>query len=162
MTLSITLIGGPTALIEIDGFRLLTDPNFDATGAVQLTHVRLEKLSGPAVSADAVGPVDAVLLSHDQHSDNLDNSGRDFPSRANRQLTTTAGATRLGRHAEGLAPWGRTELTAQHGRSLTVTATHARHGPSGLEPTSADVIPPRSVGVNKGIDGKCLCRSSRP
>jgi L-ascorbate metabolism protein UlaG (beta-lactamase superfamily) len=26
MTVSITLIGGPTALIEIDGFRLLTDP----------------------------------------------------------------------------------------------------------------------------------------
>ena len=26
MTLTITLIGGPTALIEIDGFRLLTDP----------------------------------------------------------------------------------------------------------------------------------------
>ena len=30
MTLSITLIGGPTALLEIDGFRLLTDPTFDA------------------------------------------------------------------------------------------------------------------------------------
>ncbi len=32
MTLAITLIGGPTALIEIDGFRLLTDPTFDAPG----------------------------------------------------------------------------------------------------------------------------------
>ena len=29
MPISITLIGGPTALIEIDGFRLLTDPTFD-------------------------------------------------------------------------------------------------------------------------------------
>ena len=29
MTLSVTLIGGPTALIGIDGFRLLTDPTFD-------------------------------------------------------------------------------------------------------------------------------------
>ncbi len=140
MTLSITLIGGPTALIEIDGFRLLTDPTFDAPGAYQLPHVRLEKLSGPAVSADAVGPVDAVLLSHDQHSDNLDNSGRDFLSRANRVLTTTAGATRLGSHAEGLAPWDSTELTAKDGRSLTVTATPARHGPAGIEPMSGDVI----------------------
>ena len=26
MSLCIALIGGPTALIEIDGFRLLTDP----------------------------------------------------------------------------------------------------------------------------------------
>jgi hypothetical protein len=33
MTLSITLIGGPTALIEVDGFRLLTDPTLDAPGA---------------------------------------------------------------------------------------------------------------------------------
>jgi hypothetical protein len=55
MTLSITLIGGPTALIEVDGFRLLTDPTFDGPGAYQLPHVKLEKLSSPAVSADAVG-----------------------------------------------------------------------------------------------------------
>ena len=46
--------------------------------AYQLPHVKLEKLTGPALSADAVGQVDAVLLSHDQHSDNLDNSGKDF------------------------------------------------------------------------------------
>ena len=51
MTLTITLIGGPTALIEIDGFRLLTDPTFDQPGAYQLPHVKLEKLSGPAMSA---------------------------------------------------------------------------------------------------------------
>jgi L-ascorbate metabolism protein UlaG (beta-lactamase superfamily) len=47
MSVSITLIGGPTALIEIDGFRLLTDPTFDEPGAYQLPHVKLEKLTGP-------------------------------------------------------------------------------------------------------------------
>jgi L-ascorbate metabolism protein UlaG (beta-lactamase superfamily) len=99
MALSIKLIGGPTALIEVDGFRLLTDPSFDAPGAYQLPHVKLEKLSGPALKADAVGPVDAVLLSHDQHADNLDNSGRDFLARASRVLTTIAGAKRLGGNA---------------------------------------------------------------
>lgn len=30
--LRIPLIGGPTALIELDGFRLLTDPTFDPPG----------------------------------------------------------------------------------------------------------------------------------
>ena len=50
MSLSITLIGGPTALIEIDGFRLLTDPTFDQPGDYQLPHVKLEKLTGPALS----------------------------------------------------------------------------------------------------------------
>jgi L-ascorbate metabolism protein UlaG (beta-lactamase superfamily) len=116
-TLRMTLIGGPTALIEIDGFRLLTDPTFDAPGAFQLPHVKLEKLTGPALGAEAIGNVDAVLLSHDQHSDNLDHSGRDFLSKAKRVLTTEAGAKRLGGHAEGLAPWATTELMATDGRS---------------------------------------------
>ncbi|MGH6739550.1 MAG: MBL fold metallo-hydrolase, partial [Bradyrhizobium sp.] len=140
-SLRITLIGGPTALIEIDGFRLLTDPTFDAPGtAYQLPHVKLEKLIGPALSAEAIGKVDAVLLSHDQHSDNLDNSGKDFVQKAARVLTTVAGAKRLGGRAEGLAPWATVELTGQDGNSLTVTATPARHGPAGIEPLSGDVI----------------------
>ena len=129
MTLTITLIGGPTALIEIDGFRLLTDPTFDGPGDYQLPHVKLEKLTGPAMSARDVGPIDAVLLSHDQHSDNLDHSGRDFLAEAKRVLTTEAGAKRLGGKTEGFAPWASTELK-KGGRSLTVTATPARHGPA--------------------------------
>src|SRR6516164_8722607 len=104
MPVSITLIGGPTALIEIDGFRLLTDPTFDAPGAYQLLHVKLQKTIGPAMKADAIGPVDAVLLSHDQHSDNLDHSGREFLQGVKRVLTTEAGAKRLGGRVEGLAP----------------------------------------------------------
>src|SRR2546428_3845993 len=139
MTTSITLIGGPTALIEVDGFRLLTDPTFDAPGAYQLPHVKLEKLTGPALSAKAIGEVDAVLLSHDQHSDNLDNSGRDFLKSAKRVLTTEAGAKRLGGKTEGFAPWASTELK-KGGQSLTITATPARHGPAGIEPLSGDVI----------------------
>ena len=139
-TLRITLIGGPTALIEVDGFRLLTDPTFDEPGAYQLPHVKLEKLVGPALSAKAIGEVDAVLLSHDQHSDNLDNSGRDFLKHARRVLTTEAGAKRLGGKVEGFAPWQVTELTGDNGHSLTITATPARHGPAGIEPLSGDVI----------------------
>ena len=90
--LRITLIGGPTALIEVDGFRLLTDPTFDAPGAYQLPHVTLEKLSGPALGAEAIGEVDAVLLSHDQHADNLDHSGKAFLAQVKRVLTTVVGA----------------------------------------------------------------------
>ena len=138
-SLTLTLIGGPTALIEIDGFRLLTDPTFDAPRAYQLPHVKLEKLSGPALAEDAIGEIDAVLLSHDQHADNLDDSGKHFLPKAKRVLTTEVGAKRLGGHAEGLAPWASTELS-KNGRSLTVTATPARHGPAGIEPLSGDVI----------------------
>jgi L-ascorbate metabolism protein UlaG (beta-lactamase superfamily) len=138
-SLTITLIGGPTALIEIDGFRLLTDPTFDLPGTYQLPHVKLEKLSGPALALDMIGEIDAVLLSHDQHADNLDESGKHFLPKARRVLTTEAGAKRLGGHAEGLAPWASTELS-KGGRSLTVTATPARHGPHGIEPLAGDVI----------------------
>lgn len=138
--LRITLVGGPTALIELDGFRILTDPTFDGPGAYQLPHVKLEKLTGPALSAEAVGAVDVVLLSHDQHSDNLDHSGKDFLQRAGRVLTTVAGAKRLGGRVEGLAPWATTELIGKDGASLTITATPARHGPAGIEPLSGDVI----------------------
>ena len=140
MTLSITLIGGPTALIEIDGFRLLTDPTFDPPGAYQLPHVKLEKLAGPALTPDKIGNVDVVLLSHDQHADNLDDSGKEFLKVAKRVLTTQAGAKRLGGHAEGFAPWATTTLSGKDGGSLTVTATPARHGPAGIEPLSGDVI----------------------
>ena len=120
MSVSITLIGGPTALIEIDGFRQLTDPTFDAPGQYRLPHVTLEKLVGPALSAEMIGEVDAVLLSHDQHSDNLDHSGKAFLAGAKRVLTTEVGAGRLGAHAEGFAPWATTELS-KDGKSLTVT-----------------------------------------
>src|SRR5215831_17398082 len=78
----ITLIGGPTALIEAGGFRLLTDPTFDAPGEYNLPHVTLKKTSGPALTAEQIGPVHAVLLSHDQHADNFDHAARSCRHRA--------------------------------------------------------------------------------
>lgn len=135
----ITLIGGPTALIEVGGFRLLTDPTFDAPGEYKLPHVTLKKTSHPALTAEQVGRVDAVLLSHDQHADNFDHAGRAYAMQAPRLLTTVVGSKRLGGVAEGLAPGESTKLTNPAG-TLTVTATPARHGPAGIEPLAGDVI----------------------
>lgn len=138
--LTLTLIGGPTALIEINGFRLLSDPTFDPPGLYQKMPVHFEKTTGPAIAVEDIGRIDAVLLSHDQHADNLDRSGKAFLANAKRVLTTEAGARRLGQHAEGLAPWASTVLSGKDGRSLKITATPARHGPAGIEPLSGDVI----------------------
>ncbi len=135
----ITLIGGPTALIEVGGFRLLTDPTFDAPGEYKLPHVTLKKTSHPALTAEQIGRVDAVLLSHDQHADNFDHAGRAYAMQAPRLLTTVVGAKRLGGVAEGLAPGESTKLTNPAG-TLTITATPARHGPAGIEPLAGDVI----------------------
>ena len=81
-----------------------------------------------------------MLLSHDQHFDNLDHAGRAVLARANVVYTTRAGAARLGGGATGLAPWQTATLTGRGGRRLYITATPARHGPVGIEPISGDVV----------------------
>lgn len=145
-TLTITLIGGPTALLEVAGVRLLTDPTFSPPGAYPTGAVTLTKLVGPAMPPDAVGSVDAVLLSHDQHADNLDPAGRAFLARARHVFTTGVGAQRLAGVAgsqsliEGLAPWQTRDITSADGRTIHITATPARHGPAGIEPLTGEVI----------------------
>jgi L-ascorbate metabolism protein UlaG (beta-lactamase superfamily) len=139
-TARLTLIGGPTLLIEVAGLRLLTDPTFDPPQTYQMGEVSYSKFSSPALTADSLLPVDAVLLSHDQHMDNLDRGGREFLPRANRVLTTVSGARRLAGNSTGLAPWSALDLPLPDGRSLTVTSVPARHGPVGIEPITGDVI----------------------
>ena len=136
----ISQIGGPTVLIEIGGLRLLTDPTFDPPGEYRLPHVVLRKVAGPALAAKQIGPIDAVLLSHDQHADNLDHSGREFLATAARVFTTRAAASRLGGHVVGLSPWEPVSVTAPDGGELEIVATPARHGPAGIEPLSGDVV----------------------
>ena len=128
--LQLTYIGGPTALLEVGGLRLLTDPTFDPGGSEYRTPVYvLRKTQGPALAPEAVGAVDVVLLSHDHHFDNLDHAGRRLLATAARVLTTTAGAGRLGGNAVGLAPGQSHAVSTRNGRLLRITATPARHGP---------------------------------
>ena len=102
--LRLTYIGGPTALLEVGGLRLLTDPTFDPAGEEYQTSVyTLRKTTGPALEQGALGQIDAVLLSHDHHFDNLDRTGRLLLNGAATILTTQAGAERLGAPAIGLA-----------------------------------------------------------
>jgi L-ascorbate metabolism protein UlaG (beta-lactamase superfamily) len=79
----LTHIGGPTALIEVAGWRLLTDPTFDAPGGRYRFGwgTASRKTAGPALQPGDLGRIDAVLLSHDQHGDNLDAAGRSFRPR---------------------------------------------------------------------------------
>src|SRR5258708_10166187 len=131
---SITHIGGPTALIEVGELRLLTDPTFDPPGRhynFGLPLIGSTKTAGPALELDGLGRIAAVLLSHDQHQDNLDLRARDSLSRAGKVLTTIAGAKRLGGNAEGLRPWE--AMVLGEGENMgTVTATPARHGVPGI------------------------------
>lgn len=139
--IAITYVGGPTALLEVGGLRLLTDPTFDPAGkrynfgwgAIS------RKLQGPAMSREDLGRVDAVLLSHDQHDDNLDPAGRELLPTLGRVITTPAGAKRLGGEALGLAPWSSTTLALPEGGELKLTATPCRHGPPLSRPIVGEV-----------------------
>jgi L-ascorbate metabolism protein UlaG (beta-lactamase superfamily) len=129
-----TYIGGPTALFEWHGFRLLTDPTFDPPGGIyQNGPAVLEQIVGPALAPDALGRVDMVLLSHDHHLDNLDHSGRRFLASVPRVITTNEGAERLGGNAVGLAPWQSIDVPGADGRGLRITGTPAQHRPANLQ-----------------------------
>jgi L-ascorbate metabolism protein UlaG (beta-lactamase superfamily) len=140
--LRITHIGGPTTLIEVAGWRILTDPTFDAPGRRYNFGwgTSSRKLAGPALAIADVLPLDAILLSHDHHDDNLDAAGRALLPRAGTVITTEAGARRLGGNARGLAPWATTELSAEGKPRIEVTATPCRHGPPLSRPLVGDVI----------------------
>jgi L-ascorbate metabolism protein UlaG (beta-lactamase superfamily) len=139
-SVAIRYIGGPTALIEFCGLRFLTDPTFDGRdGEYTAGPVTLKKLTGPRVAVDDLGPIDFVLLSHDQHFDNLDRSGREMLTRAGQVLTTVDGAERLGNDAAGFVPWQTITVPTPDGAPLLITATPARHGPYGCEARSGPV-----------------------
>jgi L-ascorbate metabolism protein UlaG (beta-lactamase superfamily) len=138
----VTYIGGPTALIEIGPWRLLTDPTFDPPGKRYFFGwgTVSRKLQGPAIAFDELGHIDAVLISHDHHGDNLDPTGRALLPRMGQIVTTKPGARRLGAGATGLAPWDTTMLEAPGRTPIEITATPCRHGPPGSHPIVGDVI----------------------
>jgi L-ascorbate metabolism protein UlaG (beta-lactamase superfamily) len=133
----LTLVGGPTAVLEYAGLRWLTDPSLSPPGEYA---GGLVKTTGPAIDPDELLPIDAVLVSHEHHSDNLDPAGREFLPRAGRVLTTVQGAERLGAAATGLEPWASVEVDGAAGSPVTVTAVPAQHGPDGTDDITGPVI----------------------
>jgi L-ascorbate metabolism protein UlaG (beta-lactamase superfamily) len=137
--LGVRYLGGPTALLEVGGLRLLTDPTFDPPGDYPVGSRSLRKTIGAVVSPEDAGRVDAVLLSHDQHPDNLDRLGRDYLGSAPLVLSTAAAQQRLGGTVRALESWQQVELPRDGGAPLRVTGVPARHGPSGCEPATGPV-----------------------
>ncbi|MDC0710021.1 MBL fold metallo-hydrolase [Stigmatella sp. ncwal1] len=156
--MKLTYLGTATVLLEVEGMRLLTDPAFDPAGTAYdfgpwyapRAWFSSQKQYQTPMGNSEVGPVDAVLLSHDHHADNLDHEGRRLiagPTVA-RVITTRAGAARLagaappgrpsvpgeglgiGAKTTGLA-WGETTQLGSGAGALRLTATPARHGPVG-------------------------------
>jgi L-ascorbate metabolism protein UlaG (beta-lactamase superfamily) len=141
--LILTHIGGPTVLVEIDGWRLLTDPTFDPAGG----HYDFgwgtssDKVTGPALGVADLPPIDAVLLTHDHHGDNLDTAGRQLLASVGTVVTTAAGMRRLrAPGVRGMTAGEVTTLSAPDRPSLEIAATPARHGPPLSRLVVGDVV----------------------
>jgi L-ascorbate metabolism protein UlaG (beta-lactamase superfamily) len=138
----VRVLGGPTAFCEYGGLRFLTDPTFDAPGDYSRPGGRLLTKTAPSAGSPAdLGPIDAVLLSHDEHPDNLDTSGRALLAGIPLTLTTPGGGERLreslGDKVRGLADWDSVELDRPGGGTVTVTGVPALHGPGPREQVEA-------------------------
>lgn len=132
--LEATFVGDPTLRLRYAGLTFLTDPTFDDAPAEYPGGVTLRKLVGPALTPAQVGPVDVVLLSHDQHADNLDVRGRALLADVPLVLSTPDAAARVP-GVRGLEPWEETPV----GVGVRVTAVPAVHGPPGAEALSGQV-----------------------
>ncbi len=132
-------IGGPTVILEIGGLRLMTDPSLDPAGGIYHSGVLVhQKTMSPAIVD--IGKIDIVLLSHDQHFDNLDHAGRILLQKVAKTYTTVPGAERLKGQTVGLKPWQSDTVTTPDGTEIVITATPARHGPAGIEELQGEVI----------------------
>lgn len=129
----ITYVGGPTSIIELGGLRILTDPTFDPPGEYPVGQRILTKLVGPALLPDQIDDISLVLLSHDQHPDNLDKAGKEFALGAPLFLSTQAARERLGEKVTVLPVWEKIEITRPDGKTLTVMGVPAQHGPDNTE-----------------------------
>ncbi len=131
----VTYVGGPTVLLEYAGLRMLTDPTFDPPGSVRRSRVdpaREDRRAG-TFGGCRHPHVDAILLSHHEHPDNLDAAGRVLVGSGIPTLTTpyAAAAARPARcHRPGAV--GTAILEAPEGE-ITVTAVPGLHGPLGSE-----------------------------
>ncbi|MFD7768951.1 MBL fold metallo-hydrolase [Streptomyces sp. NPDC059787] len=141
--IQVRTLGGPTALFEYGGLRFLTDPTFDGPGDHPSQGPTLTKTAPADATPAELGPVDVVLLSHDEHADNLDTSGRAVLADVPLTLTTPGGGQRLGGTARGLADWESVDLDRPDGGTVTVTGVPAIHGPGPreeIEPITGQVV----------------------
>jgi len=136
-TTAITYIGGPTALLEYAGLRIVTDPTFDPPQTYdEPGTATLVKTRGPALARSEVWPVDLVLLSHHAHKDNLDWEGLELLAQGPLTLSTTLAASDLwGGSVVGLDDW-----ESHMVGNVTVTVVPALHGPPGSEPRVGPVV----------------------
>lgn len=131
-SLAITHITTATAIINVDGVNFITDPVFAPAGTEWLVPSLTLKIDhDPAISLDALPPIDAVLLSHEDHPDNLDELGRRLLD-GRHVITTPDGAKNLAPRpgVRGIQRWELMELYLS-GKKFKITGVPCIHYPGG-------------------------------
>ncbi|KAK1623429.1 beta-lactamase superfamily domain-containing protein [Colletotrichum phormii] len=129
---SITHITTASAILHIDGGNFLTDPVFSPAGTEwDMGPTVLKNTKGPALQLEDLPVIDAVLLSHEDHPDNLDELGRRLLD-GRKVLTTQDGARKLAPRpgVQALKP-GETTLLRVGGREFEFTGVPCQHLPGG-------------------------------
>jgi L-ascorbate metabolism protein UlaG (beta-lactamase superfamily) len=133
MKVTITHIDTACVLLNINGFKILTDPTLNKRDGFFPQYVSSpmafsKKYIDPALNSDEIGNVDLVLLSHDHHSDNLDKNGRIFIKTVKTVISTKDAVTRLKNpNTVGLDNWEEYKLETEKVRGLKITAIPAQH-----------------------------------
>ncbi|CAE6463236.1 unnamed protein product, partial [Rhizoctonia solani] len=142
-----TFIGTATAIITIDGVNFITDPVFDEAGtSYDMGIITLQSLKAPALGLHELPAIDAVLLSHEDHPDNLDTTGRTLLN-GRLVVTTPDGANKLKPRpaVHAIHPWQTIPLKIG-GKDFNITGTPCVHVPGGE--TTGFIIQTASFGTS--------------
>lgn len=130
MPVSITHIDTACILLDINGYKILTDPTLDEAGKCYYHGYGSfsRKTDNPALPEGDLPPIDLILLSHHQHKDNFDHKGKAFTQTVSTVLSTKAAAKAM-HGIIGLDDWEQFALNTPLVEGLTITATPAQHHP---------------------------------
>ncbi|EGZ15698.1 hypothetical protein PHYSODRAFT_507820 [Phytophthora sojae] len=136
-TVSVTHITTATAILSIDDVNFLIDPAFDKSGDFdQEGGFVLTKTDDPALGLEDLPVIVAILLSHEDHVDNLDASGRTMLN-GRHVFTTLDGAKNLAPRPE----------SGPRTSGPDITGTPTQHLPGGE--CTGFVLESPSFGVNE-------------
>ena len=130
MYINITHIDTACILLEINGYKILTDPTLDNAGRLYYHGAGSfsRKTGNPAIMIDQLPKVDLILLSHHQHKDNFDYNGQKFAATVPLILSTTSAAKAI-KGVTGLDVWQSYKIGTNKVPGLKITATPAQHHP---------------------------------
>jgi L-ascorbate metabolism protein UlaG (beta-lactamase superfamily) len=129
--ITITHIDTACIIIDINGYRIMTDPTLDEAGKLY-NHgfgVFSRKTGQPALQNVDISNIDLVLLSHHQHKDNFDIEGQKFAATAP-LIVSTKSAAKVVKNTIGLDNWESHSINTPKLSNLKITATTAQHRPS--------------------------------